>query len=153
MSLAYSAIPDTMLKEYRMRVNCLGMKEFRCIIFNEHEAITALVDRRRQQKVPLPYGTISGLTFSPQDGSFANLNIQDDYGTKIPVTISEADMAASLVKYCLERKIPMPMSAKKSIEVIKGEVTLLMTTAEYDMTKPLQPKTKTGQHHAHVASH
>lgn len=119
------------------------MKEFRCIVFNEQEAITALVERRRRQREPLPVATIQGIQYGTASSSTDSvLLMEDDYGKKIPVPIPEAEMAAALVNYCLERRIPMPMGAKKGIEIMGSDVTLLLTIADYDMTKPRPAKPK-----------
>ena len=115
------------------------MKEFRCIVFNEQEAITALVERRRKQRQPLPVATIKGLQYANGEGGEATLLMEDDYGKAIPVAISVPEMAAALVNYCLERRIPMPMGAKKGIEIMGNDITLLLTIADYDLTKPKAP--------------
>lgn len=120
------------------------MKEFRCIVFNEQEAITAVVGRRRKQREPLPIATIQGLQYATGANNESTLMMEDDYGKKLPVIISGPEMAAALVNYCLERRIPMPMGAKKGIEVMGNDVTLLLTIGDYDMTKPrtaTKPKT------------
>jgi len=120
------------------------MKEFRCIVFNEQEAIAALVERRRKFREPLPVATIKGLSYDTSSGVNSTLLMEDDYGKKIPVAIPEAEMAAALVNYCLGRKIPMPMGAKKGIEVMGSDVTLLLNIADFDMTKPRPAKAKPG---------
>ncbi|MEI8394821.1 MAG: hypothetical protein WCF85_08810 [Rhodospirillaceae bacterium] len=119
------------------------MKEFRCIVFNEQEAITAVIERRRKQREALPIATIKGLVYQT-DGEYTSiLNLIDDYGKKIELPIPRAEMAAALVNYCLTRKIPMPMAAKKNIEVIGSDITLLMTIAEHVMLKS-RAKAKAG---------
>ena len=119
------------------------MKEFRCIVFNEQEAITAVVERRRKQRESLPVATIHSMTYNAEDNT-STLDMVDDYGKKIPVNIGVSEMAAALVNYCLSRKIPMPMAAKKGIEILGKDVTLVMTIAEHDMSKPKPRAAKSG---------
>ena len=115
------------------------MKEFRCIVFSDQEAISAVIERRQTQREQLPVGTIQGLSFNTEGGRGFTLQTMDDYGKKTPVEIAIPEMAAALVNYCLGRRIPMPAGAKKGIEVIGSDITLVMTIAEYDLTKPRAP--------------
>ena len=51
------------------------------------------------------------------------------------IDISEAEMAAALVNYCLSRKIPMPSKSNKGVQVIGGDVTLILTIQEFNLLK------------------
>ncbi|MEI7609320.1 MAG: hypothetical protein WCJ64_18220, partial [Rhodospirillaceae bacterium] len=106
-----------------------AMKEFRCIIFTEHEVLTAVVERRRRAREKLPVGTILDVTYDAADKNAVNTNIRivDDYGKVELVTVRTPEVAAALVEYCLNRKIPMPSGSKKWLELIGAELTLLMT--------------------------
>ncbi len=112
------------------------MKEFRCIVFSDQEAISAVIERRQKQREQLPVGTIAGLTYNIQGAPGFTLQTIDDYGKKTPVEIAIPEMAAALVNYCLGRRIPMPAGAKKAIEIMGTDITLVMTIAEFDLTKP-----------------
>ena len=112
------------------------MKEFRCIVFSDQEAISAVIERRQKQREKLPVGTIQGLHFNTDASQGFTLQTSDDYGKKTPVPIAIPEMAAALVNYCLGRRIPMPASAKKAIEIMGSDITLVMTINEYDLTKP-----------------
>ena len=105
------------------------MKEFRCIIFTEHEVLTAVVERRRRAREKLPVGPILDVTYDAADKNAVNTNIRivDDYGKVELVTVRTPEVAAALVEYCLNRKIPMPSGSKKWLELIGAELTLLMT--------------------------
>ncbi|MEI6557502.1 MAG: hypothetical protein WCO00_03775 [Rhodospirillaceae bacterium] len=118
------------------------MKEFRCIVFSDQEAISAVIERRQKQREQLPVGTIQGLTFNSDNSNTFTLQTMDDYGKKTPVEITIPEMAAALVNYCLGRRIPMPAAAKKGIEIIGADITLVMTIAEFDLTKPRTGKSK-----------
>ena len=112
------------------------MKEFRCIVFSDQEAISAIIERRQKQREQLPVGTILGLTHNSDGSNTFTLMTVDDYGKKTPVIIAIPEMAAALVCYCLDRRIPMPASAKKGIEIMGSDITLVMTIADFDLTKP-----------------
>ncbi len=105
------------------------MKEFRCIVFTEHEVLTAIVERRRRAREKLPIGTILDVTYDDTDKNsvITNIRIVDDYSKVEVVTVRTPEVAAALVEYCLNRKIPMPSGSKKWLELIGSELTLLMT--------------------------
>lgn len=115
------------------------MKEFRCIIFSEQEVLTAIVDRRRRAREQLPFGTIQGVTYDAKDKNMVItcVHIVDDYGNLQTVTVRTAELAAALVEYCLNRKIPMPTGSSKWIELInETSLTLLMTVDAKSKRKP-----------------
>ena len=115
------------------------MKEFRCIIFTEQEVLTAVIERRRRAREQLPVGTIQGVTYDSTDGNavFARIRIADDYGKVTDVVARTAELAAALVEYCLNRKIPMPTGSSKWIELINlTDLTLLMTVDGKAKRKP-----------------
>ena len=111
------------------------MRKLRCITFSEREAVAAVLDRRHTQRQSVPSGLIQGLTFQSSGGAASILKVEDFDGNKTPVEISEAEMAAALVNYCLARRIPMPMRSNKGIQVIGGDITLVLTITEIDLLK------------------
>ncbi len=106
------------------------MRELRCIVFSETELLNAIIERRRQSRESLPVGTIRGVTFSRRGGVSATLVVVDDYGEDRSVKIPVSELAAALVSYCIERKIPMPRHSTRSLEVIDGAVTLLLELSD-----------------------
>ena len=108
------------------------MREFRCLIFADPEVITAYVERLRRLREPLPAGTIRGIDYDDTDKENVKsiITIVGDSGEIHTVEIRMVEMAASLVDYCLNRKIPIPATARKWIEVInRHELVLLMTVS------------------------
>ena len=105
------------------------MKEFRCLIFSDQEVISAVVERRRTLRESLPVGTVRGVkhVLDPAQGVTLTIQMEDDYGKLSEVVVRQVELAAALVKYCLTRKIPMPIASSKTIEIIGNDVTLLMT--------------------------
>ena len=105
------------------------MREFRCIVFTEHEVLSAVIERRRRAREKLPVGTILDVSYDDSDKSnvITNIRVVDDYGKVEIVAVRTAEAAAALVEYCLNRKIPMPAGSKKWLELIGPELTLLMT--------------------------
>ena len=119
------------------------MREFRCLVFSKQEALMAVIDRRRRLREPLPVGTVRDILFEVRstDGVVSTIEIVDDYGQIENLSISAAEMAASLIDYCINHKIPFPSGSTKWIEVLKeGEVTLLLTIDSGKRKRPLPAK-------------
>ena len=109
------------------------MREFRCLVFADQEVITAYVERLRRLREPLPVGTIRGIEYDATDKKNVTsiITIVGDSGEIHRLAIRMVEMAASLVDYCLNRKIPIPAASQKWIEIInRNELVLLMTVAE-----------------------
>ena len=109
------------------------MRELRCITFTEQEAIAAVVDRRHAQRHALPAGMIRGLSVNIDGNNTCALEMEDYHGNRPCVTIPEQEIAAALVAYCLSRKIPMPRKSSKTIHVIGGDLTLVLTISDFDL--------------------
>ncbi|MFC4235000.1 hypothetical protein ACFOY8_07170 [Thalassospira xianhensis] len=100
------------------------MRELRCIIFEESELIKALVGYRRRTGKPLPPGQIGKLEIQKSPEIAARLNIIADHGDPIIVPAAGAELAAALIAYCIDVRVPVPASSKKSITMIDGHVAL-----------------------------
>ena len=103
------------------------MKELRCIVFSERELTGAVIDRRRKRGEVLPSGTVESVTFKTEETIETVFEIKDDYGKSTMVVLTEAEVAAALIGYCMGRRIPLPVNAEKALYVIKGAATLIIT--------------------------
>ncbi|MEI6557305.1 MAG: hypothetical protein WCO00_02780 [Rhodospirillaceae bacterium] len=109
------------------------MREFRCLVFSDQEVITAYVERLRRLREVLPSGTIRGVEYRTVETGevHSTITVVSDSGECHRLEIRAVEMAASLVDFCLNRKIPIPAASRKWVEVITaGEMILLMTVAE-----------------------
>lgn len=106
------------------------MREYRSITFSEVELIRAVVERRQRQRQDLPLGTIQGaVAQTEQDGTTLKavvLKVVSDEGQVHSVNVLPQEVAAALINYCLERRVPIPKSASKWVDVIDGEVAMFM---------------------------
>ncbi len=104
------------------------MREFRCIVFSNQELLSAIIDFRRKNRLQLPVGTVSTMAFSTEgDAIVTKIMLLDDYNKPSEMRIDATEVAAAVVSYCLERKTPMAKSYAKKIEVMDGQITLVMT--------------------------
>ncbi|WP_162937609.1 hypothetical protein [Indioceanicola profundi] len=101
------------------------MREMRSLGFTEREVITAVVDLTRKLRQPLPSGQIIGIELKPNPVR-AELTVEDDFGARKVVHRSSAELAASLINYCLERRIRLPSSGRKFVELIAGSLNLVI---------------------------
>lgn len=101
------------------------MREMRSLGFTDREVITAVLDLTRKMRQPLPSGQIAGIELKA-DPVRAELVVEDDFGTRSVIHRSAAELAASMVNYCLERRIRLPTSGRKFVEVIAGSLNLVI---------------------------
>lgn len=105
------------------------MKEMRTLGFTERESIQAIIDLMRKQRLPIPVGQVVALELVEEPVS-ATLIIEDNDGKRTPIQRSAAELAASLVNYCIERKVRLPSTGDKFVEVIAGSLNLVIFMAE-----------------------
>ncbi|WP_431854660.1 hypothetical protein [Azospirillum sp.] len=104
------------------------MRELRCLVFTEQEVIKAVIERRRKLREALPAGTIRGVAHAVHDEAVTTtLRIVDDHGEDQSMTLGQAEVAAALVGYCMERGIPLPVQSDKCLYLINGGLTLMIT--------------------------
>lgn len=105
------------------------MKEMRTVGFSEREAVQAIIDLMRKQRMPIPVGQVVALELI-EDPVSAILVIQDDNGKRTEVRRNAPELAASLVNYCIERKVRLPSTGDKFVEVIAGALNLVIFLKE-----------------------
>jgi hypothetical protein len=105
------------------------MKEMRTLGFTERESIQAIIDLMRKQRLPIPVGQVVALDLIEEPVS-ATLVIEDNDGKRTDIHRSAAELAASLVNYCIERKVRLPSTGDKFVEVIAGSLNLVIFMAE-----------------------
>ncbi|SMH55318.1 hypothetical protein [Azospirillum agricola] len=103
------------------------MKELRCLVFTEPEVIKAVLDRRQRLREPLPTGTVKGVGHRHGNGVETILTIVSDAGESRELLLSETEVAAAMVAYCMGRRIPLPVASDKALHLINGALTLMIT--------------------------
>jgi hypothetical protein len=103
------------------------MRELRCIVFTERELIGAVIARRRKRNEELPQGTVESVKFNTGEMIETVMEVKDDYGKVTSLVLSEQEVAAAMIAFCMGRKIPLPVEAEKALHVIKDAATLIIT--------------------------
>lgn len=90
--------------------------ELREIAFRESEFFNAVRDYRMRRGQPLPVGSVLGIDLSDDPNLSATIRIGDDEGVSFESIDLEAEsIAAALILFCINRKIPLPAHADKSV--------------------------------------
>jgi hypothetical protein len=98
-------------------------KELRQIMFGPSEIITAITEYHKRRSLPLPRGT--ALRCFIADGLSATLYIQSDDSAITELSIDAENLAAALILYCINRKIPLPVEADKRLRKLTDETAAL----------------------------
>lgn len=107
------------------------MREIRCIVFEDGELIKALLAHARRTGKGLPAGQITSFEIERGKDVIAKLTITADEGNIMVVPASGAELAAAMIAYCIDRKVPVPANAAKSITMLEDNVALkIMMTGE-----------------------
>lgn len=100
--------------------------EMRHIVFTPNEVLRSITQYKVRRREPLPRGTVSNLDIEERPDIHVVLSITGD-GATIPqkITFKGAELAAALVMFCIERKIPLPANgAKKTLRVFDNQLGL-----------------------------
>ena len=102
--------------------------EIRHIIFTSDEVIRALIDYHRRAGNPLPAGNVVKCTFEKEDNLIkASLHMAVDAdGSRQVVPVVQTTLAAALILYCINQKIPLPAKANKSLQLHNDTVGLVI---------------------------
>lgn len=103
------------------------MKELRCIVFTDREIVSAVSDRRRRIGEPLPRGTVREVSFTIDGTVTTRLEMAAEDGSVAAVELGEPEVVAAMVAYCMARKVPLPVDAEKTLYVVRGALTLMIT--------------------------
>jgi hypothetical protein len=99
--------------------------EYRQIVFASTEVLMAIREHRKRMRNPLPPGSIARFEISGAPSVGAEVEIADDKtGTREVTRIEGEALAAALILYCIDHKIPMPVDATKRILLSEKGLTL-----------------------------
>jgi hypothetical protein len=100
--------------------------EMRYIVFTPNEVLRSITQYSQRRREPLPRGTIMGLKIEERPDIHVILSVKGDTKTVADeVKFQGPELAAALVMFCIERKIPLPASgARKTLRMIDGQLGL-----------------------------
>ena len=102
--------------------------EMREIAFRETEFFSAVRDYRLRRGEPLPIGSVLGIEFDEEEADLtATIKIgKSDGHDIISVAVPTESIAAALIFFCINHKIPLPAHAAKSIKKAGNSVALVI---------------------------
>jgi hypothetical protein len=106
--------------------------EIRHIIFSNEEVARALVDYHRRSGNPLPTGSVLRCSPELQDGHVTaalHMTVDQD-GSRLAVPVTSNALAAALILFCINQRIPLPTKAAKSLQMVGEQVGLVITKTD-----------------------
>jgi hypothetical protein len=111
--------------------------DVRRISFHQDEVIQAILELSRANVQRLPPGKIVGIVLGAPDVTATLAIRRNTSAPTVRVIVPSTAVAAALILYCVNRKIPLPAQAAKSLEWDRDGVCLV---AEREIKpKRLQP--------------
>lgn len=104
--------------------------------FGPAEVLKAIITRAQKSREKLPVGTVE-LDLIADDPPIVRLIFTDDYGRREIIERDPVDVATALVGYCIERRIRLPVNASKFVDIIDGNVALMIYLDERDAVRQL----------------
>ncbi len=101
-------------------------REMRQIMFRAPEIMTAVTEYHRRRSIALPKGTTVGCKVVDEGGLSVTLAIMSDDGNTIDLSVNAEMLAASLILYCINRKIPLPAEADKRLQKVGDDGVALI---------------------------
>jgi hypothetical protein len=99
--------------------------EYRLIFFDQNELCRALIEYNRQRRTPFPPGNLKKVQIDRDRLSVA-IQIDQDSGDVKTVTFDTASVAAALIVYCRDRKIPLPAKSNKEMRLVANRLCFLI---------------------------
>ncbi|HVO01021.1 MAG TPA: hypothetical protein VMT54_02410 [Candidatus Cybelea sp.] len=99
--------------------------ETRRITFSSDELIQALIRLRRDARKPLPQSRIRGIKVENGEAGVPHVSIALDIEGE-SIELSPTEVAVALIKFCRQKKIPLPRRAEKSLAVDRGDIALVL---------------------------
>jgi len=120
------------------------VQEFRRIMLDEQELISALECYRRMTPHSIPEGIITQCTpIEEPEGIRVEVNIEVPGATalqRITHTLKEVAVLKPLIRFCLENNIMLPKDGLKSASVVGGFVCLCIAlNLDFDVSEHVKP--------------
>ncbi len=99
--------------------------EYRLIFFDQNELCRALIEYNRQRRTPFPPGNLKKVVID-RDSMGVTIHIDMDSGKTTTVAFDPSSVAAAMIVYCRERKIPLPAKSTKEMRMVADRLCFLI---------------------------
>jgi hypothetical protein len=100
--------------------------EVRHLSFRSREIMLAITEYYYRRGLTLPAGTAARILIAEGPPVRAVLDIDTDRGEMIEVPIDAETLAASLILFCINRKIPLPAESDKRLRRLQADAVALV---------------------------
>jgi hypothetical protein len=100
--------------------------EVRLLSFRSREVMLAITEYFHRRGLSLPTGTASRVLIIDEHPVFAVLDVATDGGQTVAVEVNAEMLAASLILFCINRKIPLPADADKRLKRLGEDAVALI---------------------------
>lgn len=101
--------------------------EVRYVVFAPDEMRSAIIAYVQSQGLAAALNEVTAVdVVGPNEAPTAVVRLQPSLGTK-PINVGSPDLVAALLRYCSDRRIPIPKFADKRAELSVNGLTLVMT--------------------------
>lgn len=104
--------------------------ELRKIVFANDEVLAAIQLLFQRSRQSFPQGRVWDITISEENGCQVDFDIIDAHNIRERVTVAGAKLAAALILFCMNRKVPIPAAAQKTLAVMNHHLALCVTLGE-----------------------
>ena len=87
-------------------------EDYRRLLFEDMEVLGAIMEQSRKLKSPIPSGKMKNLTIGGDKDPFIRFLVETEEGDKA-FKFDGTTLAAALIRFCIDKKIPMPQKAVK----------------------------------------
>lgn len=103
--------------------------ELRKLVFSKQELEAAIIAHNRSAAEKLPSGPVTKCEVQkPDDVIKVALEVTDQRtGETHKIDLNSAYLAAALLRFCIEKKIPLPRDSSKSLQVVGDSLALNVT--------------------------
>ena len=102
--------------------------EYRMIFFDQNELCRALIEYNRQRRTPFPPGHLRKVVIG-LSALTVTIQVDPDKGGETEmVTFDTPSIAAALIIFCKDRKIPLPAKSSKEMRVVADRLCMLIRT-------------------------
>ena len=100
--------------------------ELRQIAFQQQEVARALLDYDKRRDNKFPAGTIRTIAIGEEPDIHATIVFDEIKGGSTEVKVGPEVLAASLILFCINNKIPMPVESTKRLQKTGDGVALFV---------------------------
>ncbi|MFV3073765.1 hypothetical protein [Niveispirillum fermenti] len=99
--------------------------EIRHILFSNDEVIRAVVEYHRRAGNPMPSGSVIRMEVMADPVRCA-LHVGQDDGARQVHWVDNPTLAACLIFFCINQRIPLPTKSAKQLHMMNDKITLVV---------------------------